>query len=148
MGYLLSLWYESLKEFDMAKMNWSFRSGEMREECGSCVSYCRDGRKSVVISGDGYEMVMDKHETIELPDGYEGYKVLSFYCRDMESVDLVPEAADDLRGSYQDVVGMLDLYEHVPTFDDSKAGKVFCAGESVGFFGNYLVITASYRLDM
>ena len=58
------------------------------------------------------------------------------------------EAKEDAAKNNAEVFKMLDLYEYVPTFDDSKAGKVFCAGESVGFFGDYLVITTSYRLDM
>lgn len=129
----------------MAKLEWSFKYGEMRGENDYCY---HDDRRFIVVRDSDEEMVFDKVETVELPDGYEGYKVLSFYSKDLETGDLMDEAKEDAAKNNAEVFKMLDLYEHVPTFDDSKAGKVFCAGEGVGFFGNYLVITTSYRLDM
>ena len=131
------------------KLEWNFKAGKVCDG-NDPLTYRYDDQKSIVIRLGEEEMILNKEKEIELPlaHSYEGMKTLAFYSRDLETANLLDEAEEDLKNEYRRISEELDLYEHVPTYDDSRAGQTYCAGESIAFFDNYLVLTTEYRMDM
>ena len=134
-------------------MEWYFRAGKAREENGHLVSYYWNERASIIVLGENsrdgeWTMKLDYEGSIRLPNGDEGYKVLAFYSWDDPDRDLLEEAIDDLKQNYSRVKAELELYEHVPSYDDSRAGRLFCAGERIDYFNGCFVITTEYLLDI
>lgn len=95
--------------------------------------YCKANKEPLCLNGHGGESGSELY-----------FYVLDECCKD--SLDDVIKY--DLDFNYLEVVDQLDLYTHYPTFDDSRAGQIFCTGESISMFGEWLVLDRGFAYDI
>ena len=138
------------------KTQWHFKTTKHIEQTEAGMKYYRyDEQGAIEVSftdEDGNVITAtynkDNEVTVNNHDG-ESYEEMYFYVLDDSCTDYLDDVIrEDLESNYLEIAEQLDLYRHVPTFDDSMAGRLFCTGESIAMFGLYLVLSRGFAYDI